>query len=79
MQLKFIDGYTFTAPTKQAACEAIWHSMRFTLYDSLTDWMQANAKVIQNAYGVSLRTDSPDNHFADMVSHGILTVTPDTL
>lgn len=72
MKLRFIDGYEFTEDTKQAACEALWHSMRFQLYDTLAEWMTGNARAMQNAVGRTLRTDTPEHHFDDMIEHGIL-------
>ena len=72
MKLRFIDGYAFTADTKQGACEALWHSMRFSLYDTLSEWMTANAGIMQNAFSVTLRSDSPEHHFDDMIKHRIL-------
>lgn len=72
MKLRFIDGYEFTADTKQAACEALWRSMRFQLYGTLDEWMTGNARAMQNAVGRTLRTDTPEHHFDDMIENGIL-------
>ena len=72
MNLRFIDGYEFTADTKQAACEALWRSMRFQLYGTLDEWMTGNARAMQNAVGRTLRTDTPEHHFDDMIENGIL-------
>ncbi len=76
MKLRFLDGYEFTADTKQAACEALWRSMRFQLYGSLDEWMTGNARAMQNAVGRKLSTDTPEHPFDDMIEHGILTEIP---
>ena len=76
MNLRFIDGYEFTADIKQAACEALWHSMRFNMYDTLPEWMIANARAVQNALGRTLRTDTPEHHFDDMIEQRILIKLP---
>lgn len=77
MKLRFIDGFVFTAETKRSACEVLWHSMRFRLYDALDEWMDGNAQTMHKTTGKSLRIDTPENHFDDMVLQGILVILSD--
>ncbi len=72
MKYEFLDGYRFEANTAREVCEALWHSMKFKLEPTVEAWMQANAKVMANMRGAELRTDTCENHVADMLATGVL-------
>ncbi|MBR3458118.1 MAG: hypothetical protein IKH16_08200 [Selenomonadaceae bacterium] len=72
MRYRFIDGFEFEADTPEEICTAIWKSMKFGFRSNLQEWMESNAKVMGEALGRKLRTDTPEHHVVDMLKSGIL-------
>ena len=73
MEYRTLDGARFTASSPEELAKELWQS-QFDPPATLEEWMQGSAERAKLWNGAILRTDSVDNHIADMLAAGLLEI-----
>lgn len=71
MKYRHMDGFRFEADNARQACEILWQSM-FDPNDTIEEWMAGSSKRAAIWNGSQIRTDSCENHFADLIAAGFI-------
>lgn len=72
MRYRSLDGRAYEADSLEALALSLWQT-KFMPEPTIKAWMEGSAERARVYSGAEIRTDTPDHHIQDLITHGFLT------